>query len=49
MNRLFTAFSPQSFALPAGILTIIVLMVVPIPAFMLDVFFVFNIAFRWRC
>jgi flagellar biosynthesis protein FlhA len=44
MNRLFTAFSPQSFALPAGILTIIVLMVVPIPAFMLDVFFVFNIA-----
>jgi flagellar biosynthesis protein FlhA len=31
-------------ALPAGILTIIVLMVVPIPAFMLDVFFVLNIA-----
>jgi flagellar biosynthesis protein FlhA len=32
-------------ALPAGILTIIVLMVVPIPAFMLDLFFVLNIAF----
>ncbi|MXP41547.1 flagellar type III secretion system protein FlhA [Altererythrobacter soli] len=31
-------------ALPAGILTIIVLMVVPIPAVMLDVFFVLNIA-----
>ena len=32
-------------ALPGGILTIIVLMVVPIPAFMLDLFFVINIAF----
>jgi flagellar biosynthesis protein FlhA len=32
-------------ALPAGILTIIVLMVVPIPPFMLDLFFVLNIAF----
>jgi flagellar biosynthesis protein FlhA len=34
-----------AMALPAGILTIIVLMVVPIPAFMLDLFFVINIAF----
>ena len=33
-----------ALALPAGILTLIALMVVPIPAFMLDVFFVFNIA-----
>jgi flagellar biosynthesis protein FlhA len=33
-----------ALALPAGILTLITLMVVPIPAMMLDVFFVFNIA-----
>ncbi len=33
-----------ALALPAGILTLIALMVVPIPAFMLDIFFVFNIA-----
>jgi len=33
-----------ALALPAGILTLIALMVVPIPAVMLDVFFVFNIA-----
>ena len=33
-----------ALALPAGILTLIALMVVPIPAFLLDVFFVFNIA-----
>ena len=33
-----------SLALPAGILTIIVLMVMPIPATMLDLFFVLNIA-----
>lgn len=44
MGRLFASMSPQSFALPVGILTIIVLMIMPIPAFMLDVFFVFNIA-----
>jgi flagellar biosynthesis protein FlhA len=44
MGKLLSSMSPQSFALPVGILTIIVLMVVPIPAFMLDVFFVFNIA-----
>jgi len=35
---------PSSLALPAGILTIIVLMVVPVPAFVLDLFFVLNIA-----
>ncbi len=35
---------PGALALPAGILTLIALMVVPIPAVMLDVFFVFNIA-----
>ncbi|MDT0506872.1 flagellar biosynthesis protein FlhA [Novosphingobium sp. MMS21-SN21R] len=36
--------SPAAFVLPAGILTLIVLMVVPIPTIMLDVFFVLNIA-----
>lgn len=44
MNRLLAMAHPSSLALPFGILTIIVLMVVPIPAFMLDLFFVFNIA-----
>jgi flagellar biosynthesis component FlhA len=44
MGRLFSTLSPQAIALPVGILTIIVLMVMPIPAFMLDAFFVFNIA-----
>ncbi|WCT76881.1 flagellar biosynthesis protein FlhA [Novosphingobium humi] len=44
MEKLLTIASPRQLALPLGILTIIVLMVVPIPAFMLDVFFVFNIA-----
>ncbi len=43
MNGLRSILSP-SLALPAGILTIIVLMVVPIPAGMLDIFFVLNIA-----
>ena len=33
-----------AMALPVGILTVIVLMVVPIPAMMLDLFFVLNIA-----
>lgn len=33
-----------SFALPGGILTIILLMVMPIPALVLDLFFVLNIA-----
>ncbi|MFN4134605.1 MAG: flagellar biosynthesis protein FlhA [Novosphingobium meiothermophilum] len=36
--------SPAAMALPGGILTLIVLMVVPIPAVLLDVFFVLNIA-----
>ncbi|NML92971.1 flagellar biosynthesis protein FlhA [Novosphingobium olei] len=36
--------SPGALALPAGILTLIVLMIVPIPSFLLDVFFVLNIA-----
>ena len=35
---------PGALALPTGILTIIVLMVMPIPAALLDVFFVLNIA-----
>jgi len=38
-----TFFSP-AMALPAGILMIIVLMVVPIPVVLLDLFFVLNIA-----
>lgn len=40
MRRLFSPSMP----LPAGILIIILLMVMPIPAFLLDVFFVINIA-----
>ncbi len=46
MNRnLFTRFgNPAAAALPAGILTLIVLMIVPVPAFVLDVSFVLNIA-----
>ncbi|MEO0032278.1 MAG: hypothetical protein RIS94_2036 [Pseudomonadota bacterium] len=36
--------SPSALALPAGILTLIVLMIVPIPSVLLDVFFVVNIA-----
>jgi len=43
VNGVKTLFSP-ALALPAGILTIICLMVVPIPAMVLDVFFVLNIA-----
>src|SRR3990167_4179042 len=35
---------PAAMALPAGILMLIVLMVVPIPAILLDVFFVLNMA-----
>jgi len=38
------AFLTPSLALPIGILTVICLMVVPIPVFMLDLFFVLNIA-----
>ena len=39
-------FIPQGagFALPLGILTIILLMIMPIPALVLDIFFVLNIA-----
>ena len=44
MSRLFSSFAPASLALPAGIMTLIVLMVLPIPTFMLDTFFVLNIA-----
>jgi len=40
LNRI----KPAAFALPAGILTLICLMVVPTPAVLLDVFFVLNIA-----
>ena len=38
------SFISPALALPAGILAVIVLMVVPIPALMLDLFFVLNIA-----
>ena len=43
MSKLFR-FSPATLALPAGILALIVLMIVPVPAFVLDVSFVCNIA-----
>ncbi len=36
--------SPGAMALPAGILMLIVLMIVPLPSVLLDVFFVVNIA-----
>lgn len=39
-----SAFSPATLALPAGILALIAMMVLPIPTIMLDAFFVFNIA-----
>lgn len=38
------SFLAPSMALPVGILTVIVLMVMPIPPAMLDLFFVLNIA-----
>lgn len=38
------ALAPAAFALPAGILALIVLMVLPIPTVLLDTFFVINIA-----
>lgn len=44
MNGLFARFSISAFVLPAGILTLVGLMVVPTPALLLDVFFVLNIA-----
>ena len=37
-------FNPATLALPGGILALIVLMIVPVPAFILDVSFVLNIA-----
>lgn len=42
MRRLFS--NPGAIALPVGILSLIVLMVLPIPTVMLDAFFVLNIA-----
>ncbi len=45
MNRLLNRFgSLGAMALPAGILALIVLMIVPVPAFVLDLSFVLNIA-----
>lgn len=38
------SINPAALALPAGILTLICLMVVPTPALLLDLFFVLNIA-----
>ena len=43
MNLLKGNFAPATLALPIGILMLIVLMVLPIPTFMLDMFFVLNI------
>ena len=44
MNAVLQRFNLSAFALPAGILTLIGLMIVPTPALVLDVFFVINIA-----
>nr|WP_156842453.1 flagellar biosynthesis protein FlhA [Novosphingobium aquimarinum] len=44
MNLLSRIQSPSSLALPAGILVLICLMIVPVPAIVLDVSFVMNIA-----
>ena len=44
MNGVLQRFKISAFALPAGILTLIGLMIVPTPALLLDVFFVINIA-----
>ena len=44
MKKLLGSIHPGALALPVGILTIICLMIVPIPAVLLDVFFVLNIA-----
>jgi len=38
------AVAPSTLALPAGILALIAMMVLPIPTLLLDAFFVFNIA-----
>ena len=44
MNPFKRISDPGAFALPGGILILIVLMIVPVPAFVLDVSFVLNIA-----
>lgn len=44
MLGLSRMFKGSALALPGGILTLIVLMIVPVPAFLLDVSFVLNIA-----
>ncbi|MFM5924009.1 MAG: flagellar biosynthesis protein FlhA [Novosphingobium sp.] len=44
MSGLLARVKPAALALPAGILTLIGLMVVPTPALLLDLFFVLNIA-----
>ena len=44
MKSLFSSMHPSALALPVAILTLIVLMIVPTPAVVLDVFFVLNIA-----
>jgi flagellar biosynthesis protein FlhA len=44
MTKFIASIKPGALALPVGIFTIIALMVVPIPAVLLDVFFVLNIA-----
>ena len=44
MTGFLSFLRPAALALPAGILTLIVLMIVPVPAVLLDVFFVLNIA-----
>ena len=36
--------SPAAMALPAGILALMLLMIVPVPALVLDIAFVLNIA-----
>ena len=43
MNRSIWAGAGRDAVLPIGILLLVVLMVVPIPPFMLDTFFIFNI------
>jgi len=44
VNGILSRIKPAALALPAGILTLICLMVVPTPALLLDLFFVLNIA-----
>jgi len=43
MAAVFGRFSPRSIVLPLGILTLVLLMVVPIPPVLLDIFFVANL------